>query len=344
MNAGEFEKVLGIEYLTSTVQKFEPTDGLGVCRREIFTRQQTINGTVAKWDELSRFRYGVPYVAPGSSATKIDLTPKAKRTATMAHVFFKRTLDREYFNLLREVGTESALMEVQAEVNKELADMRRMLDYTIEHLFWAVLTGSATITQLTDGQNPITFTVTHGVTTEDSPAQIWTSPGGSYNIISEYLNTVIPDKYNDATGFMPSRAWCNNTVFKLWMQNPQFKAWYKATNNAMLQNLSTIDVGSIRWNKYDFGQVVSGASTVTKFIANNRAIVLPEGNPMQATLIEGRNWIPDPNRKDRLVRVGPGPYSYGKVEDDPPGITLFMGYDWLPVLKWPEPVMYYHVH
>jgi hypothetical protein len=330
--------------LISTVEKFRNPDF--VAQNEIFTTRVPLDGPVAEWDVLGWARKKAGFVSYDSPAQQVEVMPVDHQSARVAKVFLKKELDGNTLAWLREPGTEHG-QAAEAKIARELEDLNRQVDYLVEYACWQALTGALTISQSAadSPMQQVQFTVDYGlaashafaITTADNDWDETEAP-----ILTDGTDGLpaIQRLTREDAGLELARCFTNETVQSDLLNNTQVKGFFgERLKNELLERGYIRQMRGIAFRQYDFGYV-DAAGTFHKFIADQRAIFLPAANEY-FEMHEAPAMVPD--GQGGLKRVPGGKYAYAQVQYDPPGVTLFVGYNFLPVCRFPDAWVYANV-
>jgi hypothetical protein len=345
---GELSKLLDHRVLTGMIRKEVPVPRAG---NRIFTMRTTVRTKEFSVDITGDTRTPAPYTGFGGVADRVATGPVGDQKFTMGNIFVAEELDEETLSFLRSPGTEHESYAAE-KIRGTIARLNKKIDYSVEKAQWDTIQGALSINKSTDPQNPIrvtsTIPVTHigsdALSQWNSPiATEWSSPGR--RILTTGISG-IEDVYRDIVGLPLSQGWCNRSVSNFVINNLEVQNWYRATVNTVI---TTGMIGQLRnwsFNEYDEGFAATennyAVGAVSKFIANSTLILLPEGNRIEATMYEGLPLIP--TGPMTIPTVGtPGRFSYAVTTFEPIGVTIYAGYRFVPVIKWPEAVLVVHL-
>lgn len=342
-------EILQAERMTETVRKMIPVDKKATT--EIFTGRWQQWEAVAKWDEISFTRETAPLAAHAAPATNLDLLPRIQRTAAPAHIFLKKSLDRDTLTRLRRMGTTN-VRGAQEIVADELRDMRSYIDHTVEYSCWQALTPTGWVVDqtagaYTSGINMLYFAITYPVTV------LTTTDLGDWDIAGAGILGESPahglnalrESQLDVFGELCTDLYCNNTVPTFLYKNTDLVQYFSsdAWKDFMRARSGErgIPLREYTFLPYDKGYKPRGGS-YTKFLADDVFIAINSDASWRRQfmgLIELSGAIPNKARTG-LQDVSPGIYAYSDVGVDPPSVDFYMGYYWLPVIKWPEAIFH----
>lgn len=323
MNIGSIE-ALDYKVLTGTLSNFKHPELLGL---SLFPAV-TIEGNVAQWDVYSPSRVTGNFRVPGAPATKVDMVKVASRTAALAPVLLEKTLDDLALSWLR-TGDESAGGSARAKITREQADLDRVLSYTKEYCLWKALTGTLAV-----NQNDVKFTVDYGLRATHKPTAAASWATSSTDIIGDlkaWKALVSAD-----CGYTPTDAYCNESVMDYLMGNDDVSNFLGegALREQVGQSGYITRFMGLTWHVYGAGYI-DAAGNFQKFIADDRLIIIAAGAPFGA-MVSGSQEIPAGFSETRRVS---GKFAYSAVETNPPGVQLFVGENFLPVIYVPDAIV-----
>lgn len=294
-------------------------------------RTPLLNTDIAEWDEYTAPRTRAKFNARGNAAMPMDLLSVTRRTASVADIFVSKTLTGAQIEYLRNVGTEHDEGATRM-INAELADMRRAIDYTVEWACVNAALGTLTINQSATAKMPASVaanvTITFGVTTL-SRLTAWNV--NTTKILSTEL-TAVDQKGLETWGGVPDLAIHNASVMNYLVQNDEVQNFMTdARKDAVFSSGTTAALRGKNWRSYDRGDKDSGS--FAKYFPDDKVLFV--GGTEYMEILEASALIPSPDRQS-LIRTAPGYYAYADVEVNPPSVTLYMGYRFLPVNRYPE--------
>ncbi len=323
MDIGSVE-VLDYRVLTETLANFKHPQFAGT--RLLGT--QKVEGNVAAWDVYSPSRVTGNFRAPGAPATKVELVKVAGKTATLVPVLLEKAIDETALSWLHS-GEAEAGDGARARITREQADLDRILEYTKEYTIWQALSGSLAV-----DQSDVKFTVDYGLKSSHKPtaAVSWaTSTTDVIGDIKAWKALVAQD-----AGYMPTAAYCNESVMEYLMKNDDVAGLLgegslkeQVAESGYITRFMGLD-----WHVYDDGYI-DGAGDFQKFIDDDRLYLVAEWAPFGA-LLSGSQEIPAGFSETRRVH---GKFSYSAVETNPPGVRLFVGENFLPVIYIPDAIV-----
>ena len=188
----------------------------------------------------------------------------------------------------------------------------------------------------------VQFTVDYGLSDSHTfeitdPTNDWDEPDAKILTDTTDGLPAIQRLTREDAGLELARCYTNETVQSYLLTNDQVKGFFGERLKTELLEAGYIrQIRGITFRQYDFGYVDS-SGTFHKFIADNKAIFLPATSEY-FEIHEAPAMIPD--GKGGLKRVRSGKYAYAQVQYDPPGVTLFVGYNFLPVCRFPDAFVY----
>ncbi len=322
MNYGELE-ILHHKVLTRTVSDFKFAALLGT---KLFPVQQ-IDGITARWDIISPGREKGTFRIPGEPATVVELTRLAQRTATCILMLLEKSLDEATLAWLRMAGEED-VNSARAHITEEQYDLDRRIQYTKEWTIWQALTGSLTI-----DQDNLKLSIDYGLDASHKPtaSASWATAATDIPADIRAWKALI---YEDS-GYQPAEAYCNETVMEYMIKNDNvgdllgdYVLKEQLAQEGYIKRFMGLD-----WHVYDAGYMVG--DTFTNFIADDTVIIVP-AEKVYGRLQVGTQEIPTGFSS---VEKAYGKFSYAATQPNPPGVDLFVGENFLPVILIPGAVV-----
>lgn len=318
-------------------------------QREVFTAKETEANESFARDIVFGHRTPAKLNAISAPAQVSRHEKIGQQHFRLGEIKIKRRLNERDLLYARKLGTESEKMAMSA-ITKTLTEMRYEVDLTVEKALADALTGTLTVDNRSDPQNPVYWQNTYAVTQINSPGYNGWVSSPTEKILTNDL-TALANRYADLVGLQLSRAITTSEVTDGILRNTEVKDWYKATNNDILANGLLPRLKYLEFKPYDEGYDTTryaGAVSINKFIPANTVYLMPAGNDrMGATIVEGPSLIPrtafGAEGESPLVEVPPGYYSYSEVTSDPPGMWIYLGYKFAPVIYWPEAIVKFTV-
>lgn len=317
-------EILDHKVLTATLANFKHPELLGLG----LLPSQVVDGNVASWDVYSPSRVTGNFRVAGAPATKVDLMKIASRTATLAPVLLEKALDDAALSWLRSAEAQSG-DSARAKITREEADLDRVLEYTKEYAIWQALSGTLAV-----NQGDVKFTVDYGLDVAHKPTAAASWALAATDVIADIKawKGVIAE----SCGYVATDAYCNESVMEYLMGNDDVVAFLG--EGSMREQVA--ESGRIKrfmglnWHVYDAGYLDS-TGTFRKFIADDRLFLVAGGAPFGA-ILSGSQEIPAGFSETRRVH---GKFAYSAVDSNPPGVRLFVGENFLPVLYMPDAVV-----
>jgi len=323
MDIGTVE-VLDFKVLTGTLSNFKHPELAG----QAILGSATVEGNVAAWDVYAPSRVTGNFRVPGAPATKVDLVKVASRTATLAPVLLEKTLDDMALSWLRS-GDAAAGDSARARITREEADLDRVLEYTKEYTVWQALSGTLTV-----NQGDVKFTVDYGLKNSHKPTASASWATASTDVIGDiraWKALVAAD-----CGYTATDAYCNESVMDYLLGNDDIAGFLGegALREQVAESGYITRFMGLNWHVYDAGYI-DGSGDFQNFIADDRLFIVAAGAPLGAVL-SGSQEIPAGFSETRRVY---GKFAYSAVESNPPGVRLFVGENFLPVIYIPDAVV-----
>ncbi|GIW60233.1 MAG: hypothetical protein KatS3mg087_1299 [Patescibacteria group bacterium] len=304
--------------------------------------QDTTDVDFYSWDEISYPRELAPFTHGDAPAVRLDLMGKTHRATSIAHILVDKFISgRKIFFQERAPG--ELRPNAMAVVASEIRDMMNRISRSIEYLAAKAFTGSLTVNSSTVPGSSVSFTLTFAVQTY-TPSASWATP--TTKIFSSELHTLKRDFVR--TSGVPLRHIIHGTnVEKYLLQNDEAQAWLAATQRGV-QVFDTGLLGNavgVSFEAYDHVYTLNG--TVTPYLGDNAIVGFTDEALVRqyCKLVLGKGLIPRGafgTSPDQLVTPAPsyGFYSYVVPEFNPVGIRVFVGWAGVPIITYPELIVY----
>jgi len=322
VNYGELE-ILHHKVLTRTVKDFKFDSLLG----GKLLRKQQIDGITARWDIVSPSREKGAFRIPGEPATVVELVKVAERTATCILMLLEKSLDEGTLAWLRSAGEED-VSAARARITEEQYDLDRRIQYTKEWAIWQALTGTLSI-----DQENLKLTIDYGLDASHKPTAAASWANADTDIpadVRAWKGLVYED-----SGYQPAKAYCNESVMEYMLKNNIVKELlgdYVLREQVAREGYVKRFMG-LDWHVYDAGYLAG--ETFTKFIGDDTVIMVP-GEKVYGRLQVGTQEIPTGFSS---VEKAFGKFAYAVTESNPPGVNLFVGENFLPVITIPGAIV-----
>jgi len=323
----DFPEILTTRVLTATAENFKfPTFVL-----QNMVPVDPIDGDLAEWDITEpNVKVDTDFVVRDGEAQPTDYNVIKHQTANLFHTFKWKKIDPEHLENLRGVGTRER--RSREHITREQVDMVRrhgaLLD---EYLLWRMLSGSITVTI-----GGVSTTVDYGLPNSHKPtaAVSWFTAGTDIlSDIRDWKNTLTEDSSRiPQMAFFNSSltpAFINNTVIQNYLSNSAEGA--RVVSEGMVSRLMGLRL--IEWD----GVYKTSAGTTTKFVPDDRFIILPELTIDWIKMIRGTVAIPaDDGQSYSMARDG----FYVDVSKNPVALLMYYKACRLPVMTVPKCEMY----
>jgi len=348
-NWGQYP-ILQPSAMIGVVNRFQNTDFF--LQNAVFPTRKPIDQPLTEWDVLTWTRKKAGFATYDSPAHRQALMPVDHKTARTARVFLSKELDANTLGWLRDAGqSDEAMKAAERKIAEELEDLNRQCDFLVEWACAQALTGTLTVNQ-TSAAAPLAqvqFTVDYGMTAAlkadvstdwDESAAV---PLSSNAYGFPYWKGLGP-QYG---GVNFVEMLCNQSVTSILLGNTavqnalgQGGLKERVAVTGQLGRLAGVDI-----TEYDYGYVTddADASTFVKFVADNYVVFLPTPeNRRYNEIHEASHLIPSPDGT-QLVKVPAGKAVYSEISYNPPGVTIYLQYNFLPVLRLKDSWAYVRV-
>ena len=319
--------------MTRMIQDFKPGP-LPLTTSGLFP-VQLVEGRVAEWDIEKVLRDIPVFVGPLSAAVPRETETIDVQESRMVRWFQSTQVKGGTLIGLRRPGSNEFQTIAEDDIGRKTRSLRRSRDRAVEFTMAGALQDSIDITL---GGIDISITMdipaAHKLTIGGGIPLDWNNPAAD---ITTDLTKIKRLPVENA-GYPIWRAFTSPEVMNAMIRNDFIQTYFASTPAAgdfMREGKIGVFWG-IEWIEYDATFKPEGGS-VTRYIDKNRVIFVPRPDGEWSELQNGTDVIPTDDRRD-MQKVS-GIYSYTKINDNPAGVTIFAGDNWLPILKIPEAVV-----
>ncbi len=323
---GELD-VLNYQVMTKTVGEFQHPNLLLTSRFP----DEVIDGIRARWDVLKPSRQKAGFRVPNQAASKLDIMSIDTKSATCLLMNLEKALDEGALGWLREPGTAEQ-NNARAVITREQADLEARIAYTVE---WAVSQAlSGTLTCTIGG---VSRSIDYEIDSSHKPtaASSWaTSSTDIPDDVAAWAGLVEED-----SGYAAADAYVNRNTMAYVIKNTKVQnlLGQGTVREQVAESGHITHFMGLDWHVYNGGYIdVNG--DFQRFIPDDKVLILPRENVF-GRLQLGSQMIPQVNGANDLVKVY-GTFSYVVVQTNPPGVNLYVGKNFLPVLVLPDAVVY----
>ena len=287
-------------------------------------------GLTAKWDVGSPTKGIAPLIAHGAGATAVAMMSMESKYAGAMRALLTKAIDADTLMDLRAPGTDRQ-QTGQEKIRSEMADLFRVIEFTREYYRWQALTGTITLAHA-----GVIVTIDYGLAaipdhTPDASA--------SWNVVGTDIIGDLDDwrtRVEQDSGYTPTDIYCRRAVMQYIMKNTGAIALLSDSfKQAMSRDGKIPHWQGFDWHFYDKGYK-DATDTFVPYIATDKLIMIskdaPGFNELMAPAVI-------PTGFSTISKVT-SPFSYSRVEANPPGIDIFVGCNFIPVYTVPDAVIY----
>ncbi len=323
MNFGELE-ILHHKVLTKTVTDFSFEELLGM---QLFPGEH-VEGITAQWDILSPTRQKGAFRIPGEPATRVELERVASRTATCILMLLEKALDEATLAWLRLAGEED-VASARARITAEQMGLARRIQLAREWAIWQALCGELVI-----DQDNLKLTVDYGLDASHKPTAAASWGLADTDIpadVRAWKKLIAQD-----SGYVAGEAFVNEGVMEKMIKNDNVKDVISDTGlkEQLAQEGYITRFMGLDWHVYDAGYL-DASGTFHQFVPDDSVIIVP-GPKVYGRMQVGTQEVP--MGFNETVRVY-GSYSYSVTQSNPPGVNLYVGENFLPVITLPGAIV-----
>ena len=290
-----------------------------------------ISGDTAEWDILKPGQSVGEFVAEGAPAKVVALEAVGHRMAKCLKRFDTKFLSGDFLNNLRNLGTRQK--NARALLTREQDALSRRNAYAREYCVAKALSGTLTIAQA-----DVKTAIDYGIASEHKP-----TAGASWATAATDIPTDIgawKQLVEEDSGYAAGYAFANDSVLRYLMKNENVKDLLgeSALREQVAQSGAINAFMGLEWIFYNAGYRDANGDFVP-FIPDDTVILTP-GVPGWCAMQVGTTLIPSGGGAGNDLVEATGRYSYAEVETNPPGVKLFCGDCFLPIITIPGAIVY----
>ena len=323
---GELD-ILNYQVMTKTVGEFQHPNLVLTARFP----DEIIDGIQARWDILKPSRQKAGFRVPNQAASKLDLMSVDTKSATCLLMNLEKALDEGALGWLREPGTAEQ-NNARALITREQADLEARIAYTVEWAVSQALSGSLTVSI-----GGVNRTIDYGVDATHKPtaAASWaTATTDIPDDVGAWAELIEKD-----SGYASADAYVNRNTMAYIIKNTKVQnlLGQGTVREQVAESGHITHFMGLDWYVYNAGYI-DASGDFQRFIPDDRVVILPRENVF-GRLQLGSQMIPAGNGSNDLAKTF-GAFSYAVVQTNPPGVNVYVGKNFLPVLTLPDAVVY----
>ena len=318
-------EILTPEVLTGIIEKYTaPPGNLG---QSIFKRIPHPY-SVAKWDVIQGNRYRATPTLPNREGRLVSHLGVGQKTASFIYVREKKAFEPTTLRWLREPG-QLARANAEAAIRRELNDLNLRVERLVESYCWEALSGTIVVSY-DDGSS---VSIDLGLATSHKPtaATLWSNTSNSDVIgdVKAWKRLIEQD-----SGYNATDVYLTSTVMEYVYKNATIKGLFSERHKEQYLTKGEItDFLGLNWHVYDKGYV-NASDTFVSYIATDHIIMIAKDAPGAFELLEGLSADEDAPRNHT------GKFSKSWVEKDPSARFVLVEYNFIPVIKLVDAVVY----
>ena len=314
--------------LTATVTGFKYPEF--VLQGRLFPAAE-ISTDTAEWDVLKPGQSVGEFVADGAPAKVVALEVVAHRMAKCLKRFDAKFLSGDFLNNLRNLGTRQK--NARALLTREQDALSRRNAYAREYCVAKALSGTLAIAQA-----DVKATLDYAIASEHKPTASASWATSSTNIPADLV--AWKRLVEEDSGYAAGYAFANDSVLKYLLANEAVKDFLgeSALREQVAQSGAINAFMGLEWIFYNAGYRDANGDFVP-FIPDDKVILTPSA-PGWCAMQVGTTLIPSGDGAGNDLAEVNGRYSYADVEKNPPGVKLFCGDCFLPIITIPGAVVY----
>lgn len=323
---GELD-TLNYQVMTKTVGEFQHPNLVLTARFP----DEVIDGIQARWDVLKPSRQKAGFRVPNQAASKLDLMSVDTKSATCLLMNLEKALDEGALGWLREPGTAEQ-NNARALITREQADLEARIAYTVEWAVSQALSGSLTVTV-----GGVNRTIDYGVDATHKPTASASWATATTDIpddVGAWAELIEKD-----SGYAAADAYVNRNTMAYIIKNTKVQnlLGQGTVREQVAESGYITHFMGLDWHVYNAGYIDANGD-FQRFVPDDTVVILPRENVF-GRLQLGSQMIPVGSGSNDLVKVF-GAFSYAVVQTNPPGVNLYVGKNFLPVLTLPDAVVY----
>jgi len=322
----DYPEILTTRVLTATAELFKFPEFV----LQNLVPSESIEGDLAEWDIVEpNTQIDSDFVARDGQSQPSNYTVVKHQTANLIHTFKHKVISPEHLENLRGVGMRQRNSEQH--IAREQEDLvRRHGALMDEWMLWEMLSGTLTI-KIGGSEQSLDYGIP--VANRPTAAADWATAGTDIlSDINDWKDVVIT-----GSSRVPVRAFFNSSMTPYFINNTVIQNYLansaegsRVVSEGMVSRLMGINL--IEWD----GVYKNAAGTVTKFVPDQKFIMLPEFSADWIKMFRGTVAIPGGDGTYQMVQQG----FYTKVSYDPVALLLYFKVCRLPALTVPKCVLY----
>lgn len=290
------------------------------------------------------------------AAQEMSRAPTRSRVGEMLEVadsiLTKQSRTIPWTRLMKSDGSMRGDSELRDIIRTELKDMTAEVGRTVEYYLSGLCTGSVAVNSTTVPGSDVNRTFAFPVRTLTASAS-WATAGTK--ILSSELK-LIQDDFETDVGLSPGIFISNNAVHANLIANTEVQAfaggnadlarYFVEAKNGAPKPVQGLKLGGIEWWSNPHGYKLTSGGSLTKWIADERAIILPEEEAFEDVFGFADLPIPVP-QGPRYGSAGDGfkaktgLVAWAEFHGNPQSIELHVQRRFAGVLTFAEAVLYF---
>lgn len=329
---------------TALQQKFDPAAD--------WVRQ----GESIQWDEHSYSRTLAPASTRQGKAPESTPMSRTRRSATLADFKLEEFIPASSIVDERAFGEGPTVREgAERHVGRVLRNLQTRIALSIEKACAQAFTGTLAINSTAFPGSKVEFAdLTYAVSTFDAGAAWATSSTKILSGAAELPKA--KDDFRKACGDEIGEIWYNQSVNNELIANTEIQAWLQQTQagvsvfrRSFAESGGMADVGV--WREYNGHHILANGDKVP-FIADSRFIAFPMDASLPGLFMargygivpgSGLAMAPSAEAAASICPVrapSPGWYGYAYQSPNPLGVHVVVGWSGLPIIQFPQAIMY----
>ena len=322
----DYPEILTTRVLTATAELFKFPEFV----LQNMVPSESISGDLAEWDIVEpNTQIDSDFVARDAQSQPSTYTLVKHQTANLIHTFKHKVISPEHLENLRGVGQMQRKSE-QHIACEQLDLVRRHGALMDEWMLWQALSGTLTV-KVGGSEQALSYSIP--AANRPTAAVDWGTAGTDIlSDIRDWKDIVIT-----GSGRVPTMAFfnsgmttsfINNTVLQNYLANSAEGS--RVVSEGMVSRLMGIRL--IEWD----GVYKNAAGTVTKFVPDDKFVMLPEVSADWIKMFRGTVAVPAGEGSFEMVQTG----FYTDVTKDPVALRMYFKLCRLPAIPVPKCVLY----
>lgn len=321
-------RILEVQNLTGAVKAFDFSDEFPSAKLAFLFPENKVEGDKADIDVIFTSAEVPEFVSPGAPARNRKLMDRGTISVRMPYIKESFFINAEMTQRLREAGKETAQSAV-AKLAEELEESTRRVHRGIELLKFKALSTSYQVVM--DGR---LVTIDSPYDSDSLKTTDWTAANADiYGDLTAWRRAVVQN-----SGRRLSHVLLNSNTAKLLYQNSDIRALLPGTSVAermVMEGVEELRLYGLTWLVWDAFYVDPWDGTTKPYIEDNVVVLVPSSPDWSELQVGQVHYV---NDSGNIVKDW-GPVSWTEVVKNPVGVTVYVAWCGLAVVKVPKAVI-----